>query len=295
MFHGSLVAIVTPMHADGAIDYPNFEKLIAWHCKEGTDGIVILGTTGESATIEKNERADILRSVMTWVNGKLPVIVGSGANSTAHAIALTQHAMEMGADAALIVTPYYNKPTQEGLFQHYRAIAQAVPIPQILYNVPGRTACDLLPETMARLSAFSNIVGVKEATGDLARLPLLKKLCPEMDFYSGDDFTAMEFMLNGGQGVISVAANVAPAMMHALCDAALSGDRKTAEKYDRLLAPLYKALFFESNPIPTKWALSQMGFIESGIRLPLTALDAMHHVAMKNTLRDCLIKLLSRP
>lgn len=286
MFHGSLVALVTPMHVDGSIDFASLEKLIDWHIDNKTDGLVILGTTGESATIENQERREIITLAIARARHQMPVIVGAGTNSTACSIALTREAMSLGADAVLLVTPYYNKPTQEGLFQHYRAIAKAVPIPQILYNVPGRTCCDLLPETISRLSQFANIIGVKEATGDLKRLQKLLAFNLKMDFYSGDDATAMEFILQGGQGVISVAANVAPRLMHELCVAALKKDRINAEKINSELTNLYKILFIETNPIPTKWALEEMGLIQSGIRLPLTRLSSQHQMALQTVVRN---------
>lgn len=277
MFHGSLVAIVTPMTEKGEVDYTALERLTAWHLENQTDGIVVLGTTGESPTIEPDERKQIVTQVVAQVAHKIPVLVGTGANSTHHAIELTQEAMELGADAALLVTPYYNKPTQEGLYQHYRAVAAAVPIPQILYNVPSRTACDLLPETVKRLGEISNIVALKEATGDLGRLKALLSMDCQMDMLSGDDPSAMEFILGGGKGVISVAANVAPKWVHCMAEAALSNDREEAEKWDAKLQILYKTLYVESNPIPTKWVLSKMGLIGSGIRLPLTPLSESHH------------------
>ena len=285
MFYGILVALITPMHLDGSIDFSSLEKLIDWHCENKTDGLVILGTTGESATIEHHERREMIKLTVARARHKMPVIVGTGTNATTQTIALTQEAMSLGADAVLLVTPYYNKPTQEGLFQHYRAIAQAVPISQILYNVPGRTCCDLLPETISRLSQFANIVGVKEATGDLNRLKKLLSMHLKMDFYSCDDATAMEFMLQGGQGVISVAANVVPKAFHELCAAALQGDRKTAEKINNTLVDLYRVLFIETNPIPTKWALAKMGLIQSGIRLPLTTLSSQHHANIESVMR----------
>lgn len=285
MFHGSLVALITPMHTDGSIDFLSLEKLIDWHIENKTDGLVILGTTGESATIDHHERREMIALTVARARHKMPVIVGTGTNATAHSIELTREAMSLGADAVLLVTPYYNKPTQEGLFQHYRAIAQAVPIPQILYNVPTRTCCDLLPETISRLSQFANIVGVKEATGDLNRLKQLLSMHLKMNFYSGDDLSAMEFMLQGGQGVISVTANVVPKAFHDLCAAALKGDRQTAETINQSLVDLYRALFIETNPIPTKWALTKMGLIQSGIRLPLTTLSAQHHAAMESVMR----------
>lgn len=281
MFHGSLVALVTPMHEEGSIDFSALEKLVDWHIDNQTNGIVILGTTGESATIEHHERNKMIRCVIERVNHHIPVIVGSGTNSTKQTIELTQEAMALGADAVLLVTPYYNKPTQEGLYQHYRAVANAVPIPQILYNVPGRTCCDLLPETVARLAEFSNIVGLKEATGDLDRLKKLLDLNTNMNFFSGDDATAMEFMLMGGKGVISVAANVVPRQFHELCVAALAKDRQKSEKINTSLMDLYRVLFIETNPIPTKWILQNMGLIHSGIRLPLTPLSVEHHTRIK--------------
>ena len=284
MFHGSLVALITPMHEEGSIDFSALEKLVDWHLENKTDGLVILGTTGESATVEHHERNKMIRAVIERVNHRIPVIVGTGTNVTKQTIELTQEAMELGADAVLLVTPYYNKPTQEGLYQHYRAIAKAVPIPQILYNVPGRTCCDLLPATVARLAEFSNIVGLKEATGNLDRLKQLLDLNIKMDFFSGDDATAMEFILMGGKGVISVAANVAPRVFHDLCAAAMTKDRENAEKINATLLDLYRVLFIETNPIPTKWILEKMGLIHAGIRLPLTPLSSQHHAAVKSVM-----------
>lgn len=290
MFHGSIVALITPMHSDNSIDYPSLEKLLEWHIREKTDAISILGSTGESVTVEEGERIDIIRFVMEIVNERLPVIVGTGSSSTQHTIHLTEQAMELGADAVLIVTPYCNKPTQEGLFQHFSAIAKAVPIPQILYNVPARTGCDLLPETVIRLKDVPNIVGLKEATGDLSRLP--KLLETEIDLYSGDDPTAAAFMLAGGKGVISVIANVCPQSFHQLCAAATRGDRAKTESLNEALMPLLKILFCESNPIGPKWALHEMGMIEPGIRLPLTWLNNKFTAAMRDALQQtgCLRK-----
>jgi 4-hydroxy-tetrahydrodipicolinate synthase len=282
MFHGSMVAIVTPMKDSGEIDYRALERLVSWHLNSQTDGLVILGTTGESPTIEADERHDIITRVVDQVKGQVPVIVGSGANSTHHTIALTQQAMELGAAAALLVTPYYNKPTQEGLYQHYKAVAKAVPIPQILYNVPSRSACDLLPETVQRLGNISNIVALKEATGDLGRLAALLELDCQMDLLSGDDSSAMEFILAGGKGVISVTANVAPQSVHNMASAALEGDRVLAAKWNEQLEVLYQHLYLESNPIPTKWMLFKMGLIESGIRLPLTPLNERYHADLQS-------------
>ncbi len=284
MFHGSLVALVTPMQPDGKIDYASLASLVEWHINNQTDGLIILGTTGESPTIESAERRQIVQRVITQVRERIPVIVGTGSNSTLHTIEMTRQAMEMGADAALIVTPYYNKPTQEGLYQHFSVIAEKVPLPQILYNVPSRTGCDLLPKTILRLSKHANIVGIKEATGDISRVQEL--LATELDLLSGDDATASAFILAGGKGVISVVANVAPKLTHGLCAAALEGDQQLVAKYDEKLNDLYKLLFCESNPIPVKWALQQMGLIKSGIRLPLTPLHESHHSALRAALKQ---------
>jgi 4-hydroxy-tetrahydrodipicolinate synthase len=273
MFHGSMVALVTPMDPDGKPDLGALDHLIDFHIEASTDALVIAGTTGESATLTVAEQASLIRHVVPRVRGRIPVIAGSGTASTAATIALTRQAMEAGADACLLVTPYYNKPTQEGLFRHYRAVADAVPIPQILYNVPGRTACDLLPETVERLADAANIVGIKEATGSIERARDIRaRVGDRMDIYSGDDPTAREWMLECAQGVISVTANVAPALMAEMCTLALDGDAAAALAVDRRLAGLHQALFVESNPIPAKWALQAMGLIGPGIRLPLTEL-----------------------
>lgn len=282
MFSGSLVAIVTPMKPSGEIDYKSFEKLLDWHIASNTDGLVILGSTGEAPTITFEERTKIIRQVVDQVNEKIPVLVGTGSNSTLHTIELTQHAMESGADAALLVTPYYNKPTQEGLLQHFKAISEAVPIPQILYNAPSRTSCDLLPETILRLAeCCTNIVGVKEATGDTGRVKQLLQGTNRLDLFSGDDNTAMDFILLGGKGVISVIANIFPKQWHALCVEAISGEVELAKKYNDQLSPFYKLLFVESNPIPIKWALAQIGMIPEGIRLPLTPFSEKYHDEMR--------------
>ncbi|EKD77752.1 MAG: hypothetical protein ACD_42C00196G0001 [uncultured bacterium] len=291
MIRASIVALVTPMQLNGAIDYDRLDALIEWHLQNKTNGLVILGTTGESATIANDEREKIIRHAITTVNHRIPVIVGVGSNATAETIARTEEAKKLNADAVLIVTPYYNKPTQEGLFQHFSAIAN-ISIAQILYNVPSRTACDLLPETVARLSVFSNIIGVKEATGDMQRLQKLLSLCPSLDYFSGDDKTAMEFILQGGKGVISVAANVVPQKIHALCDAALTGDRLRAESINQSLEKLYHALFVESNPIPTKWALAKMSLIQLGIRLPLTPLNVAHQPTVSAAIEEVLCDVL---
>ncbi|MGD2082501.1 MAG: 4-hydroxy-tetrahydrodipicolinate synthase [Chromatiales bacterium] len=285
MFRGSLVALVTPMLEDGSIDAAGLERLIDWHVGQGTTAIVAVGTTGESATLDEDEHCRVMRQVVELARGRIPVIGGTGANSTTEAITLTRCAREAGVDACLLVTPYYNKPTQEGLFLHHKAVAEAVDIPQILYNVPGRTACDMLPETVGRLAAVDNIVGIKEATGDLTRVDRIRELCGD-DFVivSGDDATACELILRGGQGVISVTSNVAPALMQRMCQAALAGDRETAAALDARLAGLHKSLFLEANPIPVKWALAEMGMIGKGIRLPLTWLSEGCHEPVRQAM-----------
>ena len=285
MFHGSMVALVTPMRGDGVLDYTALQGLVEFHIDNGTDALVVVGTTGESATLDQREHCEVIRRAVQQARGRIPVIGGTGSNATAEAISLTRCAMQAGADACLLVTPYYNKPTQEGLYLHYKAVAEAVPIPQILYNVPGRTACDLLPETVERLARIPNIVGIKEATGKLERAAEIQRRCGDrMDVYSGDDATAMDLILQGAKGVISVTANVAPGMMHEMCAGALAGDRQRAEAANRLLEPLHKALFVEANPIPVKWALYEMGLIPPGIRLPLTPLSEHHHAAVRQAL-----------
>ncbi|HEB98460.1 MAG TPA: 4-hydroxy-tetrahydrodipicolinate synthase, partial [Thiotrichales bacterium] len=268
-------------------DDESLAGLIDFHVTHGTDAIVAVGTTGESATLDEKEHCAVIRRVVELAGGRIPVIAGTGANSTTEAISLTRCALEAGADACLLVTPYYNKPTQEGLYLHHKAVAEAVPIPQILYNVPGRTAVDMLPETVDRLSHISNIVGLKEATGDLDRMKEILNRCGDrLDLYSGDDATAREFVLGGGKGVISVTANVAPQAMHDMCAAALAGDRTTAEAIDGRLAALHRDLFAESNPIPVKWALHEMGLIPPGIRLPLTPLSPQYHDTVRAALRQ---------
>ena len=286
MFQGSMVAIVTPMHEDGSVDNVSLEGLIEFHLDSGTDAIVIAGTTGESATLDETEHCKLIADTVAMVERKIPVIAGTGANSTREAIMLTECAKAGGADACLLVTPYYNKPTQEGLYQHYKMIAESVAIPQILYNVPGRTACDMLNETTERLADISNIVGIKDATGDMARgEDLIKLLGDRMEVYSGDDGTTLELIRRGARGGISVTANVAPAKMHQMCTAALAGDFETATAINETLLALHKNLFLEANPIPVKWAVHEMGKITSGIRLPLTPLAAEFH----QPLRDAII------
>lgn len=274
MFRGSMVALVTPMTHTGGIDEQALEALVAFHIENGTDAIVAVGTTGESATLSHKEHGYVVKRVVQLVNKRIPVIAGTGSNSTDEAIELTEAAMRDGADACLLVTPYYNKPPQEGLYQHYKKIAEAVAIPQILYNVPGRTGCDLLPETIERLASISNIVGVKEATGNIERARDIMRRCGDsMDVYSGDDASAMELILAGGKGNISVTANVAPAAMHAMCKAALAGDRETAARIDATVADLHRVLFLEPNPIPVKWAVHRLGFGSESLRLPLVPLS----------------------
>ena len=287
MIAGSMVALVTPMDAQGRRDWDALSKLVDFHLQEGTNAIVAVGTTGESATLDVNEHIEVIRHVVKQVAGRIPVIAGTGANSTREAIELTTNAKAAGADACLLVTPYYNKPTQEGLYQHFKAIAEAVDIPQILYNVPGRTACDMLPATVIRLSTVPNIIGIKEATGDLTRVPaILAGVSSDFLVYSGDDATAVELILLGGKGNISVTANVAPRDMSDLCAAAMRGDADTARALHEKLMPLNKTLFIESNPIPVKWALHEMGLMSDGIRLPLTWLSEPCHEPLRQAMRQ---------
>ena len=287
MFHGSMVALVTPMHDDGSLDYESLQRLVEFHVENKTDAIVAVGTTGESATVDMDEHCTLLRRIVEMVRGRIPVIAGTGANSTSEAIELTRCALRAGADAALLVTPYYNKPTQEGLYLHHKKVAESVAIPQILYNVPGRTACDMLPDTVERLSHISNIVGIKEATGNLQRGKEILDRCGErIDLYSGDDATAMELILMGAKGDISVTANVAPRLMHDLCAAASAGQRAQADAINQKLLALHKDLFIEANPIPVKWALFKMGLIPRGIRLPLTELSEKYHATVLQAIRQ---------
>lgn len=287
MFKGSMVALVTPMTIDGAIDEEALAALVEFHIKNGTDAIVSVGTTGESATLDEEEHCYVMRRTVILARGRVPVIGGTGSNSTREAIELTQCAKEAGCAACLLVTPYYNKPTQEGLYQHFKAVAEAVAIPQILYNVPGRTAVDMQADTVARLAKIKNIIGIKEATGNLERAAAIRQLCaPTFELYSGDDATAMEFMLQGGHGVISVTTNVAPKAMHDMCAAALRGDRAGASAIDAKLMALHDKLFVEANPIPVKWALYKMGMISPGIRLPLTVLSEKFHADVTAALQQ---------
>lgn len=293
MITGSLVALITPMSPDGAVDTKRLDDLIEFHINEGTHGIVAVGTTGESSTLTHDEHANVIRQVVTTVNGRVPVIAGTGANSTHEAIDLTRSAKEAGADACLLVTPYYNKPTQEGLYLHFKTISEAVDIPQILYNVPGRTMCDMENDTVVRLSAIKNIVGVKDATGDLKRGEELIKAVPEnFAVYSGDDPTAVSLMLLGGKGNISVTANVAPKAVAQASEFALQGDAKQANAMDNSINLLHKELFLESNPIPVKWACSQLGLCSEGIRLPLTPLSEEYHSAVRDAMVEAGVLLV---
>ena len=278
MITGSIVALVTPMHVDGSIDWAGLDRLLELHVASGTSAIGAVGTTGESATLSVPEHCEVIRYCVDRIAGRLPVIAGTGSNSTREAIELTEAAASAGADACLVVTPYYNRPTQRGLFEHFRTLAGAVNIPQILYNVPGRTAVDMVNDTVLRLAEVENIVGIKDATGDLKRgTELLQRVPPEFAVYSGDDPTAMALIAAGAQGNISVTANVAPAAMAELCRLAAAGDLAHAEQINERLSALNEALFLEANPIPVKWALQRMGLIEAGIRLPLTELDERYH------------------
>lgn len=287
MINGSIVAIVTPMFADGEIDYSAFDKLIEWHIASGTDAIVVVGTTGESPTLSIEEHCALVKHCVGKVAKRIPVIAGTGSNSTREAIFFTSKAKEYGADACLLVTPYYNKPSQEGLYQHFKTVAETVDIPQILYNVPSRTGSDLLPETVSRLADVKNIVGIKEASGDLDRCRRLVSLCADrINIYSGDDATAMETILGGGKGNISVTANLVPAQMHKMCKLALAGDASGASAVNAPLASLHSKLFVEGNPVPVKWAMAQSGLIDTGIRLPLVELNVAFRVPLLDAMRE---------
>ena len=284
---GSLVAIVTPMQADGSLDMQGLSALLEWHIESGTHGIVIVGTTGESATLSSEEHCDLVAHCVNVVNGRIPVIAGAGSNNTEEALYFTRSAKEHGADAALLVTPYYNKPTQEGLYQHFKLIAEGVDIPQILYNVPGRTACDLQLDTVKRLAELDNIQGIKDACGDLSRgLELVEHCGDKLAIYSGEDSLSLPLMLAGGHGAISVTANVAPQLMSQMCAHALAGNETEAREDDKKLAALHRDLFLESNPIPAKWALQAMGKMKGGIRLPLIELDPQYHAKLRESLAE---------
>lgn len=288
MIHGSMVALVTPMNPDTSLDWDSLHKLVEWHIEQGTHAIVAVGTTGESATLNVKEHLDVIARVVDQVNGRIPVIAGTGANATDEAIELTQAAKDRGADACLLVTPYYNKPTQEGLYLHHKAVAEAVAIPQLLYNVPGRTGIDMKAETVIRLSTVPNILGIKEATGDMARARQLIEQTPDQFLVlSGDDETAVELMLLGGKGDISVTANVAPALVARMCELALAGNTSEARALNQQLMPVHNAMFVESNPIPVKWAVTEMGLMSTGIRLPLTPLASQYHQQVRDALRNC--------
>ena len=285
MIQGSMVALVTPMNADNSLDWDSLHKLVDWHLEQGTHAIVAVGTTGESATLNVEEHLAVIKKVVDQVNGRIPVIAGTGANSTSEAIEWTQSAKDLGADACLLVTPYYNKPTQEGLFLHHQLIAKSVAIPQILYNVPGRTGVDMKPETALRLATIPNIIGIKEATGDLARAAeLIAQASSSFAIISGDDATAVDLILLGGKGDISVTANVVPNDIARMCELALAGKAEEARAINERLMPLHTAMFVESNPIPVKWAVEHLGLMKSGIRLPLTRLSEQYQDQLKAAL-----------
>lgn len=287
MFTGSCVALVTPMKQNNDVDYDALSELAKWHVAQGTSAVVALGTTGESCTLDDGEQQQVLGCVLETIQKKIPVIAGTGSFSTQATIEKTKKAKALGCEGALVVTPYYNRPTQEGLYQHFAALTQAVPLPIILYNVPSRTACDLLPETVAKISKLPNIIGIKEATGDLSRISRLAELC-EVPFklYSGDDGTACDFMAQGGHGVISVVANVVPNLFQRMCDFVFKGELSQAQKINDKLKPLYRRMSVETNPIPIKWALHAMNKIPSGIRLPLTQLSSQYHGEVTEVLQQ---------
>ncbi|HLX81079.1 MAG TPA: 4-hydroxy-tetrahydrodipicolinate synthase [Burkholderiales bacterium] len=287
MITGSLVAIVTPMLEDGRLDLVRFKGLIDWHIAEGTDGIVVVGTTGESPTVDFDEHKALIKLAVDHARGRIPVIAGTGGNSTAEAIELTESAKKNGATASLSVVPYYNKPTQEGLYRHFRKIAEAVDLPMILYNVPGRTVADLHNDTTLRLAEVPGIIGIKDATASMERgTDLIRRASRDFAIYSGEDAAALPLLLLGGHGVISVTANVAPRLMHEMCAAALVGDVKKSRELNLRLLPLHQKLFVEANPIPVKWALAQMGMIEAGLRLPMTPLGEQFHETVRQALAD---------
>ena len=292
MITGSLVAIVTPMRVDGSVDLTRFKDLIDWHVREGTDGIVVVGTTGESPTVTIDEHKELIRVAVEHAKGRIPVIAGTGGNSTAEAIELTESAKQAGATACLSVVPYYNKPTQEGLYRHFRAIAEKVDLPMIVYNVPGRTVADLQNDTVLRLAQVPGIIGIKDATANIERgSDLIKRMPRGFAIYSGEDSTAVALILLGGHGVISVTANVAPKLMHQMCAAALVGDVKNAREINLRLLPLHQRLFVEANPIPVKWALAEMGRIEAGIRLPLVPLSEKFQQTLREALHEAGVAL----
>ncbi len=288
---GSLVAIVTPMQDDGVLDLDTFRRLIDWHIKEGTQGIIVVGTTGESPTVDWDEHRLLIKTAVDHAAKRVPIVAGTGANATSEAIELSAYAKEAGADFTLSVVPYYNKPTQEGLYRHFKAIAEAVDLPMIVYNVPGRTVADLQNETVLRLAQVPNVIGIKDATANLDRgSDLIRRKPRDFRVYSGDDATGLALMLLGGNGVISVTANVAPRLMHEMCVAALAGEAAKARELNNRLLPLHRNLFLEANPIPVKWAAQQMGLIKGGIRLPLTPLSAACHDAVREAMRHAGIR-----
>ncbi|VFR52112.1 4-hydroxy-tetrahydrodipicolinate synthase [plant metagenome] len=287
VFSGSMVALVTPMQPDGSLDYETYRKLIDWHVAEGTDALVVVGTSGESPTVDMDEHAELIRVAVEHAAGRVPVIAGVGANSTAEAIELSRYAQRVGAQAGLSVVPYYNRPSQEGMYRHFKAVAEAVDLPSLLYNVPGRTVADMSNETVLRLAQVPNIIGIKDATGDIGRGALLLRDAPEHFLVvSGDDATAAALILLGARGNISVTANVAPRLMHELCAAALAADVARVRELNGRLALLNKVLFVEGNPVPVKWALAQMGRISLGYRLPLVELGESHHALVRNALQE---------
>lgn len=287
MIKGSLVAIATPMHDDGSLDFAGLRKLLDWHVAQGTDGIVVVGTTGESPTVDFDEHCELISVTVDHIAGRIPVIAGTGGNSTREAIELTHCAKTAGANAVLSVVPYYNKPTQEGLYQHFRAIAEAVDIPVILYNVPGRTVADMSNDTVLRLAEIPNITGIKDATGNIERgTDLIRRAPGDFALYSGDDASSLAFMLLGGHGVISVTANVAPKMMHEMCEAAFAGNLVRAREINMQLFGLHTKLFVEANPIPVKWALAEMSLIERGLRLPLVQLSPAQHETVRAAMKQ---------
>jgi len=287
MITGSLVAIVTPMHEDGRLDLASFRKLIDWHVAEGTDGIVVVGTTGESPTVDFDEHKQLIRIAVEHAKGRIPIIAGTGGNSTAEAVELTESAKKAGATACLSVVPYYNKPTQEGLYQHFRKVAETVELPMLLYNVPARTVADMQNDTVLRLAQVPGIIGIKDATGSMERCTDLIKRAPrDFAIYSGEDVTALPLTLLGGHGVISVTANVAPRLMHEMCARALAGDARTSRDINMRLLSLHQRLFVEANPIPVKWVLAQMGLIEYGMRLPMTPLSERFYETLREAMHE---------
>ncbi|HTH45048.1 MAG TPA: 4-hydroxy-tetrahydrodipicolinate synthase [Oxalicibacterium sp.] len=287
MIQGSIVAIVTPMHADGTLDLPGLRKLIDWHIAEGTDGIVIVGTTGESPTVSVEEHCELIKVAVEHTAKRIPIIAGTGGNSTSEAIELTQYAKDVGADASLLVVPYYNRPTQEGMYQHFKKIVEAVDLPAILYNVPGRTVADMANETVLRLAQVPGVIGIKDATGNIGRGIDLMRMAPKgFAVYSGDDPTAMALMFCGGKGNISVTANIAPRGMHQLCTAAMNGRVAEAVAINNKLAPLHSKLFVEPNPVPLKWAMAEIGLIPSGMRLPIVPLAPEYHEVVRAAMRE---------